>query len=511
MTLAPRRGVSIFARTFGLLLAALLVAQAIGLALLLTRTPLRDPGFTLAEVVALLSSRTPSTDARLTVADSPSPPPLPEKEGYYDDRGMSWILAEWLNIDPAQIRYYTTEPGPPLPAHPDDIDLQPHGPWKSPDGRGPGPGGMRGRLPHDDAATAPSPADADAPANAPRTPDGQPSFPRPGPGGGPGVGGPRFHLQADSVLRGDFIAAMRAADGHWRVVEHRTAPGAAGVRTQVLLLFGLGALAMLPMAWWFSRALAAPIRRFSQAADRLGRNPDEPPLSREGPAELAQAIDSFNAMQARINRLLKERTETVGAIAHDLRTPLARLRFRLDALPPEQRDKADADIAEMSSMIAAALDFLRDQSHAGSRERLDFGLLVESVVDDMADLSKDVTLAGPVSAVLVGDPLGLRRMVANLVDNALKYGRRARLKLLREGGNWVLWVDDDGPGIDPAKREQLLLPFVRGESSRNRDTGGIGLGLSVAHGVALAHGGTIELDNRPEGGLRVSVRLPCEG
>lgn len=502
MTPARRRGVSIFARTFGLLFVALLVAQAIGLALLLTRTPLRNPGFTLAEVVALLSSRTPSTNARLTVADSQAPPSLPEKDGYYDDHGMRWILAEWLNIDPAQVRYYTTEPGPPLPAHPDGAATQPRGPWESADSRfGPEPeDGMRQRPPQDGAPPAGA-EQATPPAGA------RPSFRHPGPGGF----GPRFHLQPDSVLRGDFIAAMRSSDGHWRVVEHRTAPGAAGIRTQVLLLFGLGMLAMLPMAWWFSRALAAPIRRFSLAADRLGRNPDQPPLSREGPAELAQAIDSFNAMQARINRLLKERTETVGAIAHDLRTPLARLRFRLDALPPEQRDKADADIAEMSSMIASALDFLRDQSHAGSRERLDFGLLVESVVDDMADLGKDVTLAEPVSALLVGDPLGLRRMVANLVDNALKYGKRARLRLLREGDNWVLWVDDDGPGIDPAMREQLLLPFVRGESSRNRDTGGIGLGLSVAHGVALAHGGTIELDNRAEGGLRVSVRLPCEG
>lgn len=200
----------------------------------------------------------------------------------------------------------------------------------------------------------------------------------------------------------------------------------------------------------------------------------------------------------------------VGAIAHDLRTPLARLAFRLDDLPPAQRDKADADIAEMKTMIATALDFLRDQSSPRPRARLDFGSLVEGVVDGLADTGRDVALAAPMSAVLCGDADGLRRAVGNLIDNALKYGKRARVSLHREDGHCVLRVDDDGPGLDPALHERVLLPFVRGEGSRNKDTGGIGLGLAVVRDVALAHGGTLELGNRPEGGLRVTLRLPCE-
>ena len=310
-------------------------------------------------------------------------------------------------------------------------------------------------------------------------------FDGPGPAEGPGLPGPAA-WQPDSPLRGSFVAAARQPDGQWRVVEYRASGHAAQFRRQTLLLFLLGALAMLPMAWWFARALAAPIRRFAEAADRLGRDPHAPALAGTGPSELAQAAESFNTMQARINRLIDERTQMVGAIAHDLRTPLARLAFRLDDLPPAQRDKADADIAEMKTMIATALDFLRDQSSPRPRARLDFGSLVEGVVD------------------------GLRRAVGNLIDNALKYGKRAHVSLHREDGHCVLRVDDDGPGLDPALHERVLLPFVRGEGSRNKDTGGIGLGLAVVRDVALAHGGTLELGNRPEGGLRVTLRLPCE-
>lgn len=137
-------------------------------------------------------------------------------------------------------------------------------------------------------------------------------------------------------------------------------------------------------------------------------------------------------------------------------------------------------------------------------------MLVESVVDNATDIGADAELLPGPEITLDGDPLALRRAVMNLLENALKYGKRARLQLHREGEDGVLWIDDDGPGIDPTQREQLLLPFVRGESSRNRDTGGIGLGLSVAHSIVLAHGGEIELNNRPESGLRVCVTLPCQ-
>lgn len=198
-------------------------------------------------------------------------------------------------------------------------------------------------------------------------------------------------------------------------------------------------------------------------------------------------------MQARLNRLINERTHMVGAIAHDLRTPLARLAFRLDSAPASLREKAITDIEEMKAMISAALDFIRDHSRPGAREMLDFRLLVESVADDLSDTGHEVSFEPGNSVPLSGDPLALRRMVTNLVENALEYGTRARLSLQRTGSNTCrLWIDDDGPGIDPAQREQLFMPFFRGEASRNRETGGIGLGLSAAHNIVL----------------RMAVRLP---
>ena len=467
-----KRPLSIFVRTFLLLLGALLVALALGIALLLTQPPVRPVGVPLSEVVALLSSELPSANNRLTVSDSAQAPACPE--GQQGDPFMRARLAGWLGVAPTQVLYCRGmhRPGPvgPLPAPP-----------------------MRGRRSGDDAMRGAGPGPMDHPPPMPQ--DARPA---------------EHGLLAGAPLFGDFMVALRKPDGQWRSVAHRMPGPLPSVARHVLLLFLLGALAMLPLAWWFSRALSAPIRQFALAADSLGRHPDAAPLNQRGPAELARAADSFNVMQARINRLLTERTRTIGAIAHDLRTPLARLAFRLQALPEETRDKANADIEEMNTMISAALEFLRGQSQHGPRSRLDFASLVESVVDDLADTGHDAAVVGyNEPALLTGDPQALRRAVGNLIDNALKYGGQARLQLRREDGNVVLDVDDDGPGIDPAREEELLLPFARGDESRNRDTGGIGLGLSVAHGVALSHGGSLQLRNRSEGGLRATLNLPC--
>jgi two-component system, OmpR family, sensor kinase len=312
----------------------------------------------------------------------------------------------------------------------------------------------------------------------------------------------------DPTLHDSFLAAIKAPDGSWRSVEHLAEGFPNALQRRAALLFALGAAALLPLAWLFARALSAPIRRFSEAAQRLGTDPNAPPLPREGPAEMLVAVDSFNSMQARLNRLIRERTHMVGAVAHDLRTPLTRLAFRLDDLPSPLREKVDADIQEMKSMISAALDFIRDRALTGQQERLDFRLLVESVVDNQGDLGYDVTLQAGEPLTIGGNPLALRRMVVNLVENALKYGERARLRLRAAGGRCVLEVDDDGPGIPEQLQEQVFEPFFRLESSRNRDTGGIGLGLATVRAIVLEHGGEIALGNRKGGGLRVTVSLP---
>lgn len=466
------RGLTVFARTFLLLALALLLMQGLALLLVYVYPPKRMPSIEMPQVVALLSSQMPSNDERLRVTTTDDAPVLPAGGEYRDDPWVREVLARWLGTDTDRIRFYSRPLQPGLQQQ----SIPP-----------PMVGGEFPPMPE----TGPDAGLFRAPAAAMR-PRGRPLF-------------ERFRLQDD------FIVAARRSDGRWQVVEYdgRLRPERMGL--QLGLLGGIGLLVMLPLAWWFARALSAQIARFAQAADEMGRDPNgAAPLPSHGPYEIRRAAESFNAMQTRLNRLLRERTHMAGAIAHDLRTPLTRLTFRLHELPSrtDLRQRAMADIEEMEAMISAALEFIRDSVRVRERERLDFRQLVESVADDFADTGRPVTLQPGEAVLLDGDPLALRRVLLNLVGNALKYGKCARLSMATADGQCRLWIDDDGPGIDPAQREQLFTPFFRGETSRNRDTGGIGLGLSIAQDVVLAHGGEIRLDNRPEGGLRVTVTLP---
>ena len=498
MTLPPqRRRLSIFARTFVVLALALVLAQGVGVGLILMRTPIFDTPVHPPEIVALLSTQMPAANADLKVSTSASEPEIPA--GHHRDHFIEELMARWMGVDAKRVRFYREgQPEPP----PQGFGFSD----KTPSLQG-GDAPLSRDLP---AIGEHTNTLADTQFLPPQPPNGPLTEVQPPFGDDDGPNEPwRDGFSPGSPQLSSFTAAVRQPDGQWRVV---TAPGRqlSGVfKFQMGVLFTGGLLLMLPLAWWFSRALSAPIRRFSEAADQLGSNPDAPPLERSGPAELVQAADSFNAMQARLNRMVHERTQMVAAIAHDLRTPLARLAFRMEAAPDALREKTLGDIDEMKAMISAALDFIKNDARRGQRSRIDFQLLAESVVDNLADTGADTRLLPGDSVDMDGDPLALRRMVTNLVENALKYGKRARVQVHRDGSHCVMWVDDDGPGIDPTQREHLLLPFVRGESSRNRDTGGIGLGLAVANSIALAHGGQIDLDNLPEGGLRASVRLPC--
>ncbi|MFT4255528.1 MAG: ATP-binding protein [Pseudoxanthomonas sp.] len=495
-----RRGLSIFNRTFLLLLAALLVAQGIAVALLVL-SPIRSGSVELMQVIALLSSRIPSNDTGLHVETVEAAPTPDTEKGLRNDETVRAWIARWLGVETDTVVFATNRTvrqrggGPGRDGHAPP-------PRRDAEGSTAGEQPQRGGFGPPPSGGGPPPHDRLPPPDRP-PPDGD------GPPGGNGPP-PDGELAPDTVLRGDFIAAVRQRDGRWRVVESSEAGLLMRIGKPAGLLFLLGLFVLLPLAWWFSRALSAPIRRFARAADHLGRNPDAPPLPHNGPSEIAMAADSFNAMQTRLNRMIAERTQMAGAIAHDLRTPLARLAFRLHKLPPGEQEKAQADIDEMKSMIASALEFLRDQSQRGSRGRLDFRSLVESVVDGLADTGHDVTLQTGASATVVGDPVALRRMVANLADNALKYGHRARLCITVEADVCRLHVEDDGPGIDPAQAERLFMPFARGEASRNRNTGGVGLGLSSVQGIVASHGGEVTLRNRDEGGLQVTVTLPLE-
>ena len=249
--------------------------------------------------------------------------------------------------------------------------------------------------------------------------------------------------------------------------------------------------------------------RLADAAERLGKDPRTPPLNLSGSTEVVAAAAAFNMMQERLRRYVEDRTAMVGAIAHDLRTPLTRLKFRIEAAPDDIRPKLAADIDQMEAMIAATLGFVRDTNRPAERTKLELASLLESVMDEAAETGGDTTVEHAEKTVIEGDPVALKRLVQNLVENALKYGGAARGRVYAEDGMAIIEIDDDGPGVPTAEVERVFEPFYRGEPSRNRETGGMGLGLAVVRSLARAHGGDVTLANRPEGGLRASVRLPA--
>ncbi|HZU52126.1 MAG TPA: ATP-binding protein, partial [Sphingomicrobium sp.] len=224
------------------------------------------------------------------------------------------------------------------------------------------------------------------------------------------------------------------------------------------------------------------------------------------------AAEALNDMQARIRGYIVERTSVVGAIAHDLRTPLSRLKFHLDLAPVDEpfRRRLEAEIDEMEQMIAASLQFAGAEARAQVHERIDLTLLVEGIIDDLTDLGSPVSLKDAEPTIVVGDPLLLKRLFTNLINNAVTYGSRALVSIQHDCERAIVDVDDEGPGLEGASLDRAFEPFYRAESSRNRMTGGMGLGLAIVKAAANSHGGDVELRNRAEGGLRARVSLPLE-
>ncbi len=320
-----------------------------------------------------------------------------------------------------------------------------------------------------------------------------------------------FTRRHGDVLFSDAVVAAVRKDGAWRSVRTPDRPMISDWQWRWILGFALSALLMLPLAWLFARRLSLPIRRFAASVDRIGRYADAPPVTVEGPVELRVAAEAINGMQARIAGYLRERTAMVAAIAHDLRTPLARIAFRIEGAPESLREPVHADIQEMTAMIGVTLDYAKTVSRPGERSPVDVGGLLAQLVAQSREMGREVSLADGAPAAVTGDADALRRLFQNLVDNALKYGGVAELEVRREKGWLSVEVADRGPGLPEEMLEKVFEPFVRNDPSRSRTTGGVGLGLTIARSIARDHGGTLQLANRPGGGLVATVRLPTEG
>jgi two-component system OmpR family sensor kinase len=312
----------------------------------------------------------------------------------------------------------------------------------------------------------------------------------------------------ESFLIAPFQVIIHTKSGQWLTVQPGEHKGLAFWQLRLLLWFAVSVVALIPLAWFFARGLAKPMTQFAAAAERFGRDPRSPPMTISGSTEIVQAAAAFNEMQDRLRRYVDDRTSMVAAIAHDLRTPLTRLRFRVEAAPEEAQAKMTADIDQMEAMIAATLAFVRDAQADPHRTRLELSSLLESIVDDMAETGADVHVEQAEKVVIDADSLALRRLLTNLLENAVKYGARARASLSVHDRMAEIDIEDDGPGVPAAELSRVFDPFYRREPSRNRQTGGIGLGLSVARSIARAHGGDVALQNRPQGGLRAKVTLP---
>ncbi|MBV8577474.1 MAG: HAMP domain-containing protein, partial [Acetobacteraceae bacterium] len=288
------------------------------------------------------------------------------------------------------------------------------------------------------------------------------------------LGGPR---------QGRMVIGMRLPDDAWLNVSAELPPIRIWHSRTFLAAFLLMTATAAVLIVWAVRRLTAPVRTLAAAAEALGRDVNAPPLPERGPEEIATAAAAFNTMAARIRRFVQDRTELFTAIGHDLRTPITRLKLRAEFMEDdEQRRKMLADLQELETMVSATLAFGRDSKSTEPVSALDLAELLRTVLDEAQDARPEVAALlayeGPSHLTVRARPLALKRAFANLVGNAVNYGGGARVRLVPpQEGTVRVEIEDDGPGIPPSELERIFEPFHRVESSRNRETGGVGLGL----------------------------------
>lgn len=306
-----------------------------------------------------------------------------------------------------------------------------------------------------------------------------------------------------------FEVQTQLADGNWVYFEYGLTGEPFAWPWRLLLTLGVLLLSVIALSLLAVRWLTHPLAVLAAAADELGRDMHRPPLPEQGPAEVRRAAIAFNTMQARLATYLEQRERMLAAVSHDLRTPITRLRLRAELIQDEAlRAKFSRDLAEMEAMTGATLAFLRGAGADEPLQPVDVMALLESLQDDLEEAGHTVSIQGCLRAPYPARPLALKRLLANLLENAIKYGTRATVSVTDEAGRLQIVITDEGPGIPPDQLEQVFEPFYRIEGSRSRDTGGVGLGLSLAREIARAHGGDIVLRNRSGGGLEVTLTLP---
>jgi len=324
-----------------------------------------------------------------------------------------------------------------------------------------------------------------------------------GEGGGRGMG---MGMQRGNPMR-SFDVRLR--DGQWVRFNATREANTPALSNELIGRLLITLVIVTVVVMFAVRQATKPLQQLARAADTLGRDLDAPPLAEEGPTETRRAAQAFNRMQTRIKRLIDERARALAAVSHDLRTPLTRLRLRAELVEDEKlRHQMAADLDAMAAMIDATLGYLRGLQETEPVRPIDINALVSSMVEDALVLGRIISVEGQAVAPYTGRLTALRRALQNLIDNAIKYGSSAHIRIEDGAAQLRILVEDEGPGIPPEELARVTDPYYRPDVSRNSETGGVGLGLSIAQDIALLHGGELLLENRAQGGLRATLILP---
>lgn len=308
-----------------------------------------------------------------------------------------------------------------------------------------------------------------------------------------------------------FDLYLQLNGGDWLRIKGQAPPEIFALPLHHFMTLGVMLAMIFLLVWLIVRMTVRPLTDLAAAAHALGDDLKQPPMPENGPLEVRAAAQAFNAMQQRIRSSIEERERFLAAVSHDLKTPVTRLRLRSEMLDDAKlRERFVRDLDEMQEMLASALDFLHGKAVEEPPQPLDLTALLESMVDDYADIGLSIALQIQESLQISGRPQALRRAIGNLIDNGLKYGGEVSIAITQEAGQLLIAVSDHGPGLPEDELARVFEPFYRLETSRSRETGGVGLGLAIARQIARSHGGDVVLSNLNGGGLRAELSLPLD-
>ncbi|WP_062266498.1 ATP-binding protein [Endozoicomonas arenosclerae] len=304
--------------------------------------------------------------------------------------------------------------------------------------------------------------------------------------------------------------SIKLNNGQWLNLLTRSPPIPRVLFKQTMLFMSISIFSVLLVVIFMVRRITRPMKKLASASHRLGLGENVEPLKEEGPGDIRETIQAFNLMNERMQRFVSDRTRMLAALSHDLRTPITTMRLRVEMMEEsEDRRQMLATLDEMQQMSEATLAFMRQASDKEQTRKVDLNALLDSLCEDMVDMGHDVRFQEGPEVILSCRLISLKRALRNLIENGIKYGESVAVSLDEEEGFARIQIQDHGPGIPEETMEKVFEPFVRLEESRNRDTGGMGLGLSIARNIIHSHGGEIRLENN-EHGLLVSVICPLK-